>query len=290
MPKNVYIVNPNPEYVAMWKMLGYNTCNTVSKADIVQFTGGEDVSPDLYDQHKHPSTRNNTSRDDKEIEIFEEALHLNKFMVGICRGAQFLHVMSGYPLFQDVEDHIGEHGVYDEIHDIYCTVTSTHHQQMLMPYPYGNDVFVLLSSEMSKKAKHYMSSLNKPTKELDLNFGGVSSCVLMKDVEAVYHRSTRAMCFQPHPEFTGAKSTFEVFSRLLLWSLNRYINESNKSFPWSFDLENFYDRLEYIRNNYSPTNKKKRDDNFVLNRFLGDMRPMPRARPDVRFEDDEDDF
>jgi gamma-glutamyl-gamma-aminobutyrate hydrolase PuuD len=52
--------------------------------DLVVFTGGEDVSPDYYNEEKGIHTHNNTKRDEYEYDIFEKYKYVPK--LGICRG------------------------------------------------------------------------------------------------------------------------------------------------------------------------------------------------------------
>ncbi len=59
----------------------------IDESDIIVFTGGEDVSPDVYGESRvHKLTNSNKSRDNKETYYFEKGFESNKFMIGICRG------------------------------------------------------------------------------------------------------------------------------------------------------------------------------------------------------------
>ena len=84
-----------------------------SKYDIVQFTGGEDVSPYLYKAEPHTYTQFNPRRDAWEIEQFERAQQEGCVMAGICRGSQFLNVMCGGTLHQHINGHglVGMHEI-----------------------------------------------------------------------------------------------------------------------------------------------------------------------------------
>jgi putative glutamine amidotransferase len=67
------------------------------------FTGGQDVSPALYDQTELPFCGKTSARRDAfEKALLEEVLRLNKPFLGICRGLQFLNVMLGGSLYQDI--------------------------------------------------------------------------------------------------------------------------------------------------------------------------------------------
>src|SRR3546814_18138869 len=54
-------------------------------------------------------------------------------MFGICRGAQFLHVMNKGALWQHVEGHAGpDHYIYDLNDDCLVIATSLHHQMLAL--------------------------------------------------------------------------------------------------------------------------------------------------------------
>lgn len=169
----VYIVDGNEEYWRMFVQAGWELAASIGEADLVQFTGGADVSPELYGK-KNTQSFVNVQRDLKDISIFREALSLDIPMAGICRGGQLLNVMSGGKMVQHVEGHANGHThiAYDVDSVRYVEVTSTHHQMMLP----GRDSLVLM----------------------------VANIVCDEDTEAVYYAHTRALCFQPHPEFGNA--------------------------------------------------------------------------------------
>lgn len=57
----------------------------LNQAQIVLFTGGEDVDPSFYGCEKHERTWSNPIRDKEEIEIFSK-VHDNQLVIGVCRG------------------------------------------------------------------------------------------------------------------------------------------------------------------------------------------------------------
>lgn len=57
----------------------------MSEADIVLFTGGEDVNPALYKTKAHPTTGCNKERDKAEVSVFKK-IKPNQLALGICRG------------------------------------------------------------------------------------------------------------------------------------------------------------------------------------------------------------
>jgi len=67
------------------------------------FTGGQDVSPELYgEQRLSQCGECSIERDNMEKVLFELALNLDKSVLGICRGIQFINVMLGGTLYQDI--------------------------------------------------------------------------------------------------------------------------------------------------------------------------------------------
>lgn len=81
--KKVYVVG-NSVYYAEW-INNYILVDNLEDADIVLFTGGEDVDPDLYDKECHHTTFCNPARDRYEAEIFDK-VKPNQVCLGICRG------------------------------------------------------------------------------------------------------------------------------------------------------------------------------------------------------------
>ena len=73
------------------------------KCDGFLFTGGPDIDPHLYDikrydLHEEPSGM----RDRFEKALFEAVIKTDKPILGICRGLQFINVMCGGTLYQDI--------------------------------------------------------------------------------------------------------------------------------------------------------------------------------------------
>ena len=134
--KKVFVVGPAKNY-SRW-ITDHVLVDSVEEADIVLFTGGEDVDPSLYGCKKHPSTYSNIQRDLEEKAIFEK-VRSDQLCLGICRGSQFLCVMNGGLLIQNVSRH-AQFGTHQIIcikdNDVRYEITSTHHQ---MQYPFVLD-------------------------------------------------------------------------------------------------------------------------------------------------------
>ena len=81
--KKIFVVGLAKQY-SNW-IKNHTLVDNLEDADIVIFTGGEDVDPSLYNCEKHHSTMSNIKRDLEEKEIFEK-VRPDQFCIGICRG------------------------------------------------------------------------------------------------------------------------------------------------------------------------------------------------------------
>lgn len=210
----VLIVGGGFAYQRMYEGFGDTVVDKFEEADVIQFTGGSDVSPRLYGEHSHPTTYSSNDRDMYEEAIYREAVKQGKFCVGICRGGQFLNVMNGGKMFQDVQGHAihGTHDVLDLLTGAVIPCTSTHHQMMRVG-PGG--ILVAKSNEMLSPTKEHMTTLESGEKE-QIRVEGVEA-----EVESVYYPGTRSLCFQPHPEIVRqGHPCQEYFFQLL----GRYYN------------------------------------------------------------------
>ena len=68
--KKIFVVGNALNY-SSW-IDNHKLVDKVEDADIVLFTGGEDVDPSLYGCKKHPTTYSNLQRDLEEKAIFEQ--------------------------------------------------------------------------------------------------------------------------------------------------------------------------------------------------------------------------
>lgn len=81
--KKVFVVGQAKSY-ARW-IKNSVLVDNIEEADIVMFTGGEDINPALYNCERHPSTYFNDKRDKEEIEAFKK-VRKDQLCLGICRG------------------------------------------------------------------------------------------------------------------------------------------------------------------------------------------------------------
>lgn len=189
--KKVYVVGNDISYTR--NIYNCEITNDITKADIVMFTGGEDVDPSLYGCTKHRSTYSNINRDMYEKEIFEK-IHPDQLVVSICRGSQFTCVMNGGLLVQHCTGHaIGStHRIYSDSTNKVFDITSTHHQ---MQYPYNLDSkdYTILYRSIENLSNSYEGDKIDPIK---INKFGEPEIVL-------YHKPNMPKCLaiQGHPEY-----------------------------------------------------------------------------------------
>jgi gamma-glutamyl-gamma-aminobutyrate hydrolase PuuD len=201
---------------AMFIKQGWLLTKDIEKADLVQFTGGADVSPYLYGEFKHPSTGNDPARDVYEQEIYDKCIAMGVPMAGICRGGQFLNVMNGGSMYQDVDGHAiqGTHKAFILGGLLSVDVSSTHHQMMRPNLSPEAEAQVIMSAALSK-TKENMTSNASGTPKVITEICDPSRH--KSDVEAVYYGATNCLCFQPHPEFPGPlyEETRDVYFNFL---------------------------------------------------------------------------
>jgi gamma-glutamyl-gamma-aminobutyrate hydrolase PuuD len=213
---NVFIQGPAWEQKMFAEMFVKARCwrvDSPDEADLVVFTGGADVSPSLYDQRAHPSTTPNKSRDAADIAMWKKCFEDGIPMFGVCRGMQFLWVMQGGSLYQDVDNHNGEHFIFDrEDNKSVSRVSSVHHQMIdFDSIPKTRREVIATSSKATKRVLNGTSILE----------GTISDC------EAVFMRDTCFFGVQGHPEYRG----YEEFLR---WTLKKMI----KFYSENPDIEN----------------------------------------------------
>jgi gamma-glutamyl-gamma-aminobutyrate hydrolase PuuD len=217
MVKKVYIVGYDSGVRRMFRdqLDGFSLVEDYEEADIVVFTGGEDVTPQVYGDKKHPTTGCNFDRDLEEASVFNTVSD-RQLKVGICRGAQFLCVMNGGTLYQDVD----RHAIYNthtltyvdaKGQESFHQVTSTHHQ-MQNPYIPQGDVDLTFELWGFAERCTYRDQGLVERKPLNAN--------AHPDVEIVWWPETNSLGFQPHPEY-GVEECLNLFKTCLNRAMDR---------------------------------------------------------------------
>lgn len=219
--KKILIVNDHfPTYQTPFIHLGMEFTNNIRDLEddadeiaLIVFTGGSDVSPDLYGQDRHPRTSSNGSRDLEEAEVYRIGRENNIPMVGICRGAQFLCVMAGGRLVQDITGHAsGNHMVnalYPDGGLYRISVTSSHHQ-MQYPFDLPEDHWKVLAWGTETLSRYYAMS---GTNIVQCN---MASKDLKCEPDVILYPKINALGAQYHPEWMREDTKgFKYFTTLV---------------------------------------------------------------------------
>jgi putative glutamine amidotransferase len=108
------------------------------EADLVIFTGGEDISPGNYNEKSDGTYGINPERDEREVDLLNRIIYgdfITKRILGVCRGHQLMSAVFGLRLIQDIYSLGVSHKAYHEIlwtvpniFDSFVMVNSMHHQ------------------------------------------------------------------------------------------------------------------------------------------------------------------
>lgn len=198
---DVYIQGDEFEQRNFAPMFARSACRkakSIEEADLVVFTGGADVDPALYGEKPHHSTHISKSRDERDIEAFNKCIKDGIPMFGVCRGLQFIHVMLGGTLYQDVDGHNRPHDFKDARTGVTYTQMSSVHHQMVRDDGHKDRLIVATASASNRRA------LGDHTYAMGTH----------KDIEAVFYRDVCAFGTQGHPEYSG----YEHYTK---WCLDR---------------------------------------------------------------------
>ena len=167
---------------------GFEAATTWEEADVVCFSGGSDISPTLYNEKPIPATYPDAGRDTLETVIYHHCLNNDKYMFGICRGAQFLHAMNGGRLWQDVRGHAGrDHLIVDLDDDVKILATSIHHQMLR-----ANNRLKIVAVTEEQISKRFEAE-----NEVSLIASADNYEI---EIEAGYYEDTGCFFVQGHPE------------------------------------------------------------------------------------------
>ncbi|MCV7228209.1 gamma-glutamyl-gamma-aminobutyrate hydrolase family protein [Mycolicibacterium komossense] len=91
--------------------------DALSRVDVLLLSGGGDIHPAQYGEERRTTLDAvDSQRDKMEVRAVVHALHTDKRILGVCRGAQLLAVATGGSLIQDLTSE-GFDGHIDERHD-----------------------------------------------------------------------------------------------------------------------------------------------------------------------------
>jgi len=193
------LVLGDTSYSSLFKNKGFELVDNINGVDLIVFTGGTDLDPHYYGEKRGFQTSiPDVRRDQREFDIFNQAVMNDIPMVGICRGSQALCAWSGGKLVQHVENHCQYHNILTE-DGRELVVSSTHHQMM---YPWDIE-HKLLGYSIFRSGTY----LNGDNEEIEFSERGFDERGIMEP-EVVYFPETNALSHQPHPEFMQKGSPY----------------------------------------------------------------------------------
>lgn len=174
----------------------FQIVESLDDCDMILFGGGADINPAIYGHTQHSKTIYLESLDKNYNTTYDKAE--GRPLIGICRGAQYLHAKAGGWLFQDCNNHMVNHTVIAG--NTRLQTPSDHHQQM-------GDVnagdILGISYKSTKKI------VCKDNKEFNLYDKDAL------DIEIMYHSKNKSLCFQGHPEYGGFPEFTKTFFNIL---------------------------------------------------------------------------
>jgi GMP synthase-like glutamine amidotransferase len=178
--------------------------------------GGLDIHPKYYDEQKHPTSDAifEGTRDTFEFSIATKAIDLGIPIVGVCRGAQWLSILAGGSLYQNIQHHNeSSHMVKwrrnDGVGWSNGVVNSAHHQAMCLHSMPPQEVIPLAWSSSSHICEYMDGD----------SIGSDPTHVL----EACYFPKIKGLAIQGHPEWLDSQHPFVDMSRV--WFNNHILPE-----------------------------------------------------------------
>lgn len=186
----------------------------LEEADLIIFTGGEDINPKLYNQEAHATTWFDEDLDSYEIEAWEK-IKPHQLVWGTCRGMQLLTALNGGKLVQNVNNHAGpNHEI--TVGDKQFMVTSLHHQ-MCYPYDMPEEHYTLLGVSTYPQSTIYQGY--DFSEEILITKGEPE---LIK-----YHVPNKPICLgiQGHPEMMSHHSPLVQYLNELIYNTLKEIKK-----------------------------------------------------------------
>lgn len=183
--KKVFVVGGQLNY-AKW-IKNHTIVENIEDADIIMFTGGEDVDPSLYNSRKHPTTYSNLERDLAEKAAFEK-VRSDQLCVGVCRGSQLLCCLNGGKLIQNCNNHAtyGTHPIISKTTGERYEITSTHHQ-MQYPFKLNSSCYKILYYASRRSEFYEGDGIDEPSCEPEV-------------VIYTFPNKPKCLAIQGHPE------------------------------------------------------------------------------------------
>lgn len=186
MIRKIFIVGPSVSY-ARW-ISNQEIVHNIEDANIVLFTGGEDINPEIYGCEKHRTTYYNAERDRREIAAYNK-VQPHQLCLGICRGLQLLNALNGGLIIQNVDNHstYGTHPIINAADSNIRYELTTIHHQMVYPWVLPEDYYEILYYSPRRSTVYEGDKISNPPCEPEI---------------VVYNVPGKPVCLgiQGHPE------------------------------------------------------------------------------------------
>jgi putative glutamine amidotransferase len=180
--------------------------------DAVVLWGGTDIHPSFYNQKPHPKNQQGElepqTRDIFEWHLMREAKERGLFIIGVCRGAQFLCTFAGGSLYQHVTGHNTTHEI-ETFDDKKFFAPADHHQMMNL----DNTKYDMLAWSSPRSVLYEREQEN-------ISIPGEHITSLEGEPEIVFFEDVNGLAIQPHPEWGRLDSEFNIW---LLKTMEGYL-------------------------------------------------------------------
>lgn len=138
--------------------------NLLEHLDGILLAGGGDIDPSFYGEKSSPKCINTSPhRDHFKIEIVNNAIKLNKPLLGICRGMQVINIALGGTIYQDLSDI--EHETLDHRNTPQKDYSRLHNINMILDSKLG---IILRMETLDVNTSHHQA-INKLGRNLEVS-------------------------------------------------------------------------------------------------------------------------
>lgn len=213
---------------AFW-LNNHELVNNIDDADAVIFPGGSDWNPSLYNENEAHQTNFYDNIDIFQLKCLIEAYYKNKFLIGICRGAQLLGIANGGVLIQHVTNHMGDHSI-NIIGEKKLLTTNSIHHQMVNWYSLASSLENknILLAWADSISSCYINGNNNETLIQNVNYESISlKSTSYREPEIFYLGLIKGFGIQGHPEFHMPIQTLDFINKYIKLLYNRFKNTVN---------------------------------------------------------------
>lgn len=175
MVLKVFVVGRSHLIESIFAERGWEIATSPSEPkSLMCFEGSSMIDPRRYQEKRKVYGTPDTIRDEEEFSLLESNAGIPK--VGINRGALVLNINAGGSVWQNVDNHHGEHDITDLLSQDTLRVGS-HHSAAMRPSSNGQVI------AFADRATSFISEKNLPLPEYE--------------AEVVWYEYEKSLCFQP---------------------------------------------------------------------------------------------